>query len=313
MVFSPGDIDWEGGQETFWSEGNALHLDLGEVHTWKQSLGCALFCLTWVIFQKAPLSAEWGGVLPEVKGMLKTGTFTHQESPWPGCSGLNPGVDSVWASDKKGLREHFFSHYPSLGDEPQAQGAGGTHPAHLAAVRGRNQVLAPHQQAFDWQGTVTKENWHLRQLWQPLWSLVSLSIEWGWWLKKTGPNSRGLSRKCNEVWKSAWAPQRYISQVETSCGTVFQKMGSREAQPSRWFWLLTYIDLAEDVPPRDGGHSPGAPKICLCEVSESMGPERKYWPLSGPLGTQIVSSTGTSDFQLTKYTYKPILSENAYY
>lgn len=45
-MFSPGDIDWEGGQETFWSEGNVLYFDLGEVHIRKQPLGCALFCLT---------------------------------------------------------------------------------------------------------------------------------------------------------------------------------------------------------------------------------------------------------------------------
>lgn len=33
-MFSPGDIDWEGGQETFWSEGNVLHFD----RSWCDSL-----------------------------------------------------------------------------------------------------------------------------------------------------------------------------------------------------------------------------------------------------------------------------------
>lgn len=77
---------------------------------------------------------------------------------------------------------------------------------------------------------------------------------------------------------------------------------SRAEQPSKWFWLLTYIDPAEDGPQR----------FDFWEVSKSVAPERKYWPL-GLLVHKLSCFYGNIRFATSKYTFKPILSENAYY
>ena len=142
-----------------------------------------------------------------------------------------------------------------------------------------------------------KENWHLRQLLTTSLSLSFFICRMGMMTTKIEPSSRGLSRKCNDVQKSAWPLQHYISQVETSYETIFQ--GSTTSQ------VVLVIDLYW---PSEGW----APRFDFWEVSESVAPERKYWPL-GLLVHKLSYIYKNIRFATSKYTFKPILGEKAYY
>ena len=126
--------------------------------------------------------------------------------------------------------------------------------------------------SFDWQGTITKENWRLRQLLTTSLSLSFFICRMGMMTTKIGTSSRGLSGKCNDVQKSVRPLQHYTSQVETSYDTIFQG--------STTFQVVFVIDLYW---PSRGW----APKIWLLgglRVSCS----REEILATGSLGTQIV-------------------------
>lgn len=56
-----------------------------------------------------------------------------------------------------------------------------------------------------------------------------------------------------------------------------------------------------------------APKIWLCEVSESIAAEKEYWLLALLVRTGCLDTYGDIRFSTSIYIFKPILSENTHY